>query len=350
MALICILLPDRRLFIIAALVPTTLVAGFRYDVGFDFMSYVNYFELLRSTSDVYLDPTFKLITYLIQFLGGNAQALFLLYAILYSVGLYYLVVIAYQKCINRVSITYACGLLLAFYSFNFFLSLNQIRSTLSAVFISCALLKDKKDVSFYIMAFLAILFHSAALFIFPLYFILRRVNVKLLLLMFPFLVFLSYFNLFSGLIKYILLFFDSRFLTYFESEFFIPKTGLEKTYSIFSIIIVLGVVVSCAKLLPRQYDMMIKYVVFFVLLRAMSIDILIFSRLSDFLKPIAIILIFTSVYRLSYLVRPKIVLPCYFACILCLCLFNVMVGSNISKETDYNYYFNICIFSKACVS
>ncbi|STH74653.1 Uncharacterised protein [Escherichia coli] len=59
---------------------------------------------------------------------------------------------------------------------------------------------------------------------------------------------------------------------------------MEKMYSMISMIIVLGMVVCLSKLLPKKFDLMIKFVILFVLLRAMSIDILIFARFSDFLN------------------------------------------------------------------
>ncbi|HAX3200026.1 TPA: oligosaccharide repeat unit polymerase, partial [Escherichia albertii] len=133
------------------------------------------------------------------------------------------------------------------------------------------------------------------------------------------------------------------------SEYFVPKTGMEKMYSVISMTIVLGMVVCLFKLLPEKFDLMIKFVILFVLLRAMSIDILIFARISDFLKPITIILVFTAIYFASNKVTPRIILPIYLIMILLLCLFNIKIGSNITKDDHYTYGYNICLFGNKCV-
>ncbi|WP_407192080.1 EpsG family protein [Citrobacter freundii] len=47
-----------------------------------------------------------------------------------------------------------------------FLSLNQIRSSLSALFLCYAFIKDKRTIVFYLCFFFAFLFHSASIFYF----------------------------------------------------------------------------------------------------------------------------------------------------------------------------------------
>lgn len=347
-----IFIKNNKLLLVSSLIPVTLISGFRYNVGFDFLSYVNYFNLLRYNEDVYLDLSFKYLSYAILYINGNEQFLFLTYAVLYSIALYFLIQIASKTYAdaNAVDAVFVIGLVLSFYAFYFLLTLNQIRSTLSAVFLCYAFLKDRKDIAFYFSVCLSIFFHSAALFLIPIYFMLSRVNIKFLLCMFPFLIILSYFNAFSGFIKYILNLFDSRFISYFDSEYFLPKEGVEKFYSILSMSAIIVIVMTMTTILPKKFESVVKLVICFLLLRAMSIDIMIFARLSDFLKPIAIILIFTMIYIASQKVKPNIILPFYFLSVLCIILLNVYLGSNISHQSDYDYEFNICIFDSKCVS
>ncbi|WP_345768833.1 EpsG family protein [Citrobacter amalonaticus] len=345
---ICI--KNNKLLLISSLIPVTLISGFRYNVGFDFLSYVNYFDLLKYNEDVYLDFSFRYLSYAILYINGNEQLLFITYAILYSIALYFLIQIASKNYADAVDAVFIIGLILSFYAFYFLLTLNQIRSTLSAIFLCYAFLRERKDFAFYFSVFLSVFFHSAALFLIPIYFMLSRVNIKFLLCMFPFLIILSYFNVFSGLIRYILILFDSRFVNYFDSEYFLPKEGVEKFYSILSMSVIIVIVMTMTTILPKKFESVVKLVICFLLLRAMSIDIMIFARLSDFLKPIAIILIFTMIYKASQKVKPNIILPLYFLGVLSITLLNVYLGSNISHQSDYDYEFNICIFGSKCVS
>lgn len=340
---------NYKALLIFSLIPLTIVSGIRYNVGFDFMSYVDYFNQLKYSNDIYLDSTFKYISYFTYYIGGNEQILFLIYAVFYSVALYFLIKLVLENYITEINNFYTIGLVLSFYSFYFLLSFNQIRAVLSALILCYGLLKNKIDFSFIITITLSILFHSAAMFILPLYFVLRKINVTVLLVIFPFLVVASFFNIFSDIVRFILTLLNSRFLTYFNSEYFVPRTGMGKMYSMISMIIVLGMVVCLSKLLPKKFDLMIKFVILFVLLRAMSIDILIFARFSDFLKPMAIILIFTAIYFSSNKVRPRIILPFYLIMTLFLCIFNIIIGSNITKGNYYTYGYNICFFGNKCI-
>ncbi|WP_059258638.1 EpsG family protein [Escherichia albertii] len=340
---------NYKVLLIFSLIPPTIVSVIRYNVGIDFMSYVDYFNQLKYTDEIYLDDTFKYISYFSYYIGGNEQIVFLIYAIFYSAALYFLIKLVLENYMTRINNFYVVGLLLSFYSFYFLLSFNQIRSSLSALLLCYGLLKRKKDFSFVMAILLSVLFHSAAMFILPFYVALRKIKVGYLLVIFPFLLVASFYNIFSDVLKFILTFLNSRFLTYFYSEYFVPKTGMEKMYSVISMTIVLGMVVCLFKLLPEKFDLMIKFVILFVLLRAMSIDILIFARISDFLKPITIILVFTAIYFASNKVTPRIILPIYLIMILLLCLFNIKIGSNITKDDHYTYGYNICLFGNKCV-
>ncbi|EGE1643548.1 oligosaccharide repeat unit polymerase, partial [Shigella boydii] len=48
---------NYKALLIFSLIPLTIVSGIRYNVGFDFMSYVDYFNQLKYSNDIYLDST-----------------------------------------------------------------------------------------------------------------------------------------------------------------------------------------------------------------------------------------------------------------------------------------------------
>ncbi|EEW3329046.1 oligosaccharide repeat unit polymerase, partial [Escherichia albertii] len=54
---------NYKVLLIFSLIPPTIVSVIRYNVGIDFMSYVDYFNQLKYTDEIYLDDTFKYISY-----------------------------------------------------------------------------------------------------------------------------------------------------------------------------------------------------------------------------------------------------------------------------------------------
>ncbi|HEE9987323.1 TPA: EpsG family protein [Citrobacter freundii] len=339
---------NTKVQLFLTLFPLFIISAFRYNVGFDFTSYQDYFYLVQEDNDVYLDMTYKSLSRLFYDIGGNEQCIFIIYSLLTVFLLYKIfeyIVVNYDVKNRRI---YIIGLVFSFYSFYFFLSLNQIRSSLSALFLCYAFIKDKRTIVFYLCFFFAFLFHSASIFLFPVYFVIKKLNFKFMLFLFPVLALLSFFNLFSELIKVLLLVSNSRFSVYFNSEFFTPKVGLEKFYTLATTFVTLVILGISILNLPRRYEMLLRLVYCFILLRLMSMDALIFARLSDFLKPVSIIIVFATIYEISFKFRPNFILPFYIIAIMILALFNIYIGSNISEIPNYKYYFNFCIFGKVC--
>lgn len=334
--------------LLLTLFPLFVISAFRYNVGFDFTSYQEYFKLVQTDDDVYLDVTYKWLSRIIYNLGGNEQFIFIIYSF-FTIFLMYKIIECIVKNYDvKNSRVYIIGLVFCFYSFYFFLSLNQIRSSLSALFLCYAFIKDRRTISFYICIVFAVLFHSASLFLLPVYFIIKKLNFKFMLLLFPLLAVLSFFNAFSELIKLFLHITNSRFSVYFNSEFFAPKTGLEKFYTLTTTFVTLIILWISILNLPRKYETLIRLMYCFILLRLMSMDALIFARLSDFLKPISIVVIFATVNELSLKIRPKVVLPFFIIVTMALALFNIYIGSNVSEMPNYKYYFNFCVFGDVC--
>ncbi len=67
---------NYKVLLIFSLIPPTIVSVIRYNVGIDFMSYVDYFNQLKYTDEIYLDDTFKYISYFSYYICGNEQIVF----------------------------------------------------------------------------------------------------------------------------------------------------------------------------------------------------------------------------------------------------------------------------------
>ncbi len=148
---------NTKVQLFLTLFPLFIISAFRYNVGFDFTSYQDYFYLVQEDNDVYLDMTYKSLSRLFYDVGGNEQCIFIIYSLLTVFLLYKIfeyIVVNYDVKNRRI---YIIGLVFLFIHFTF-LSLNQIRSSLSALFLCYAFIKDKRTIVFYLCFFL--LFYS----------------------------------------------------------------------------------------------------------------------------------------------------------------------------------------------
>ncbi|KGA24614.1 hypothetical protein AO825_11680 [Pectobacterium brasiliense] len=346
--LIVFSIKNKHLSIGLLLLPVTILSGFRYDVGFDFNTYVLYFHQSQNDNEVYLDATFRLLSKICGDIGANEQLLFLTYSLLSSYMIYKIVIkIAYSYNVVEIN-TFVLLIILSFYSFYFFLSQNQIRSSLSALFLCYAFLRKEKDIWCYINLILGVLFHSAAIFLVPLIFIIDRVSIKLIFIIFPIIAAFAFFNFFTDFIKLFLSAFNSRFLVYFNSDFFEPKAGLEKIYTLITTVIMFAMLNAAVRILDSSFERTLKFCYLFLLLRLMSIDALIFARLSDFLKPLSIVIVSVTICYISKKIKPNILAFLYLIAVMFAAILNIFWGSNISDLNDYKYNFNICLFGEIC--
>ncbi|XYQ56365.1 EpsG family protein [Pectobacterium carotovorum] len=345
---IVIFVKNKKTSVILALLPVTLLSGFRYDVGFDFQSYVLYFHQSQYDSEVYLDITFKIFSKIYGYVHANEQMLFLTYSFLSSYMTYKIISRIHSDYNTTNANVFFVIMILSFYSFYFFMTLNQIRSSLSALFISYAFIRRDKDLWCFVNLILSVLFHSAAIFLAPLLFIIDRVSIKVILLSFPVFAAFAYLNLFTDAVKFFLSFFNSRFIVYFDSKFFEPKEGLEKIYTLITTGIMFIVLNYAVKILDVSFYRVLKFCYLFLLLRLMSMDALIFARLSDFIKPLAIITITITICVFSKKIKPNIIPLSYTIIVLAIALLNVFLGSNISTDDNYEYGINFCVFGEIC--
>ena len=154
-------------------------AGFRFEVGVDFNSYVRIFERKRwSTTN---EPGFMLLVDIFGYLKAKPQFVFLALAIIMQFLVY--------KIISKFSVNYWLSILIYLTIAPLYLAtFNGIRQFLAvALFISMINLIEKKRFIFFLICtvFGALFFHLSIVIIIPVYFILQMnftINNKLLII------------------------------------------------------------------------------------------------------------------------------------------------------------------------
>lgn len=141
----------------------TILIGLRYNVGGDYWGYTTYFELqpyLRP-NEVPYELGFYALIEVLHFFNLNSQSLFFITALIQS----FLLI----KIINLLKRESTFVILFYFVLLSFIESLNTIRQSIAllAVIIAVVDFKDKKHVSGFVYACVAISFHTSALIAIP---------------------------------------------------------------------------------------------------------------------------------------------------------------------------------------
>ncbi len=173
-----------KYFLIAiAALPFSLLAGFRDNVGTDYLNYAKIFEEFRTTKLVDLitasdniEVGYYLLIRAIQFLGADVHFAFFAYEFF----IIYIFLLGLSKYKNSVNAIFCITFYFAMY---FHPSLNIIRQSMamSLLFLACFYLINKKYVAYAVTNALACLFHRTAIIcfiFFILYVFLRREYAK----------------------------------------------------------------------------------------------------------------------------------------------------------------------------
>ena len=149
------------------LIPLILLAGLR-DIGVDqdSIGYVQYYNSADLSNIV--EPTFVFISQLVKYLFDDVQYLFLIYAII-GISLKFF-------AINKLTDLLIATMPLYISKLFLFYDLNVIRAGVSCSILLLAIipLSNRKFYQFFILAFIATLFHYSAILLFPLYFLTNR--------------------------------------------------------------------------------------------------------------------------------------------------------------------------------
>lgn len=157
---------NRSILIFLSAIGPMLVSAFRYGLGTDyFYTYIPQFRVIAGGGRSYYEIGFYLLNKIISIFTKNGQWLIIITSILF-VGIVYCQV--YELCDN-----YAFSLLIFYLSYNYFVSLNNIRQSLASAILLLALgalLKGRK-LLFALFVILAGTMHQVAFVFFVFIFI-----------------------------------------------------------------------------------------------------------------------------------------------------------------------------------
>jgi len=297
-------LSANRVFIISAILLLVVIAGFRFEVGTDYLSYASMFDsILDGTAhNVWLNKEAGFI-WSINVIG-NAGFGFQLLCFFYSALTIYLLYLS-ARFFSFDSRVMLGMILLVFIPFFYFYSLNSIRQSLSvALFLfSIRYLYHKNFLKYAAVLFIAGLFHKSAYLMFPMYWLFRVPTSRSILLLMVFSVVLLSLPEIRGLIFKIIGMLSGSYSVYFQYESLMNKTsffGRLNTY-----IICVFFILLCLSFIMKQSlrkKSLLKSILFssffaFVIVRLIALDLSVINRIAIYYKPLmAIGLVYACFY------------------------------------------------------
>jgi hypothetical protein len=174
-------------FICSGLILFSLAASRSGGVDNDYTGYINYYNDILHHSFSRVEPTFILITRIVDRIFSNNLYLFIIYALLGIFLKFY--------AISTLTSFRLLSVLVYFSGFFLLFEMTQIRAGVAAgLLLNCiSTIKERRLGLFIFLASLASLFHYSALVIFPLYFLNgKKLNELIYLLLIPFAYILYY--------------------------------------------------------------------------------------------------------------------------------------------------------------
>lgn len=156
--------------VVLSLLIFTLISALRYDVGVDYLFYLDNYQSLSDSFDIYDNGTFELGYNFIQKqfynLGLHSSVLFGFLAFLQIVLIYY--------TFKKEQFLYGCISFVLITSGAFFTLMNEIRQSLVVcLFIYAVQFANKEGfIRYFLIAVLGYMFHTSALIFVPLYILL----------------------------------------------------------------------------------------------------------------------------------------------------------------------------------
>lgn len=164
----------------------TVLAGFsmfRYGVGVDYFSYIDFFNLIGAGKNTYMEPGFVYIIKFVHYIGGTFQVVFAITSLIFI--FFYMNFIVGNSRLPALSIFLFLTLPPLYLA-----SFNGIRQFLAVAIFAYSIryIIDKSFVKFLLFILLGSSFHVTILLMLPLYFVLRKrltaVHIGLLIVCF----------------------------------------------------------------------------------------------------------------------------------------------------------------------
>lgn len=198
-------------------VPLTCIAGFRFLVGSDYISYFKYFKLLlNGGNNDYFEEGFYWLTKSIQIFTNNYVYYFLILAIIFSFFTF--------KAIYKESPNPVFSIFLLVSTQYFFIYMNGMRQFISlAIFLySIRFIKERNFLKYLVCILLGGVIHNSVFILLPVYFLYGlKIKPRFQIL------FLIVGYLISGVISSVIssLMLNSKYLYYIESNYGMNNNG-----------------------------------------------------------------------------------------------------------------------------
>lgn len=272
---------ERRVFLTIAFLLVFIPSAIRYDIGTDFLNYINIYENIDIYT--YLEPGFYLLNWTLNYLNVDSQWVFVLTSLIFTIAFF----VAYPPKSGAWILHFAMMTLLWFISFN---TIRQALST-AICFYAIFYFFDKKYVPFFLFTLLATTFHTSAI-------IILLVGLIALIPLKRSLMYLAFPNIFIGLmiISYIFITVVTvfigqilgfigleQYLGYFDSGHFSENNLGSGLGALVKMLFCVYVIFNTKYILQmnQQYWIIILLTFFYGLGSVLATNIIIFSRMQQ---------------------------------------------------------------------
>lgn len=340
-----LLVVNRRLMSLPWL-GLAILAGFRYRVGNDFETYVNLYELTARAQSDYIrtkELGYGLLVNLSEMLNGNAQLVFLIYA-LATVMIFYL---AYQKIYGE-NYTALFLITLLFIPLVYIHCINIVRQMLAAaIFLYSIDYLEKRKFWYYLGGVcLASCFHLSAFLLLPMYWILNlkltsRQGMMILGTVIVASVVLSPLAVLAKLFSVLGL----PYASYFYSEALIRETGTFGKMVTYVSCVFVALSFSLFDEKKGKHRIIMDSMILMLLIRILALEIVVVNRFSIYFVPLFILFVIHLFFVLVESFPGARLLIFGAFCGVSIALTLIVFGSKANINSRYEQYaFNPAIF------
>ncbi|HGF5257241.1 TPA: EpsG family protein [Vibrio parahaemolyticus] len=323
----------------------TLFSALRYHVGPDFIQYEYIYSTLTSGGTTAKEVGYYFIVMFSDFIGGNAQTVFIIFSIIISTFFYLFISRSSNFFEENSRYEYKYLMLLFFIAFYYFQSMNQIRQFAAIAVSLFALLcfVNKKILLSVILIFFASSFHVSALLLLGLLpFMTIKMSHKALIILLVSIAFIEPINL----IKSIYINLKLPYYGYLAYVEFANETSMVGRLSTYISSIVIVTMLSFLNIPNKRMETVFKNaIVLYITFRLMALDFEQINRIANYFKPFVFVMFSILVLELfNKYIYKRMALSAFF--FMLLTFSSAIYIYRSSSDISYSHYtLNYCILS-----
>ncbi len=312
-----------------------LFAAFRYEVGTDYLGYMELYNSFISGSFPAQYMTDYGLVWILEFInlvGGSSQLLFFIYATLNFIFIYY-----GYKYYAQKNETLNILFVILFSTLLYFQTLSIIRFMLagSILFYSSRYIIEGKFIKYLLGTILAAIFHPTAI-VFILLYTIRYIKTNFSTIIIFILLCLAIIVLHP--INYLIEFLKGSDLPYI---FYLTNEKLNVKASLFGnintlIYMILAITTYRFFTKNKQYEIIYLLLLSYIMVRVLSIDAYVFQRLSFYFRPFFVVYIGYLFINLKF--TEKIIKQVLFILLITLASYGSLVGLSSRKGMQGAFY------------